>query len=471
MVWDTLFALDENLEVQPQMVDSYTVSDDGLTYTFTLREGLSWHDGEPVRAADCVASIRRWGARDGMGQKLMSFTGSLEAVDERTFTLTLSEPYGLVLESLGKISSNVPFMMPERLANTDPFEQIGEIIGSGPFRFVEAEWQPGHRVVYERFEGYVPRGEPASFAAGGKVVNVDRVEWHYMPDHATAVSALGLGEVDLYEQPPVDLLPLLEGNPDVVIDLIDPIGTQGVLRPNFLHPPFDHPKAREALLYLVDQEDYMRAIIGNPEYYLDFCPAFFMCGAPHEASVGGELLRGKDIERARQLMEEAGYNGELVLILDPTDTPLAHGGALVTAQNLREIGVNVRLEAMDWATMTSRRAVKSPPDEGGWSIFHSWWLGVDQLSPISNISISGGGEEGAWFGWPSDERIEELRDQWAQTTDPEERARITEELQARLYEFVPYVPFGQFFQPTAYRTNLQGVIESPVPFFWNISKE
>lgn len=470
LVWDTLFALDENLEVQPQMVDTYAVSDDGTTYTFTLRAGMTFHDGAPVTAADAVASIRRWGARDGMGQKLMDFTESLEAEDELTFTLELTEPYGLVLESLGKISSNVPFIMPKRLAETDPHTQIEEIIGSGPFRFVEEEWQPGNLVVYERFEDYVPREEPASYAAGGKVAKVDRVEWHYIPDHSTAIQALRAGEVDYYEEPPVDLISRLTDEPGINVEIIDPLGTQGVIRPNFLHPPFDDKRARQALMLAVQQADYMYAIMGDPEYFEEFCGAYFMCGGPFETEVGSEPLREKDLERARELLEASGYDGREVLILDPTDTPVAHGEATVTAQALREIGMNVRLVAMDWATMTSRRAIKDPPAEGGWNIFPTWWLAVDQLNPITNISVSAAGDR-AWFGWPENARIEALRDEFAQAEGLEAQRAIVEELQQELYDFVPYIPTGQYYQPTAYRDNVTGVLETPVPFFWNIEVE
>ena len=467
LVWDTLFALDENLEVQPQMVNTYEISDDRLTYTFTLREGMTFHDGQPVTAEDAVASLERWGARDGMGQKLMDFTESLEVEDELTFTLQLSEPYGLVLQSLGKISSNVPFIMPKRLAETDPNTQVEEVIGSGPFRFVREEWQPGNRVVYERFEDYVPRDEPASYAAGGKVAKVDRVEWHYIPDSATATQALLAGEVDYYEEPPVDLLPMLTADPGIVVETVDPLGTQGVVRFNALHPPFDNKPARQAVLHAVQQSDYMYSIIGDPKYFQEFCGAFFMCGGPYETNVGSEPLREKDLDKARQLLQDSGYDGREVLILDPTDTPVAHGEALVTAQALREIGMNVRLVSMDWATMTSRRAVRDAPEDGGWNIFPTWWLAVDQLNPISNISVSAAGDR-AWFGWPENERIEELRDAFAQETDLEKQRQIVEELQQELYDFVPYIPTGQYYQPTAYRDNVTGVLKAPVPFFWNI---
>ncbi|MDP6239432.1 MAG: ABC transporter substrate-binding protein, partial [Alphaproteobacteria bacterium] len=313
MVYDTLFALDENLEVQPQMVDSWSVSDDSLTWAFTLRDELLWHDGTPVTAADCVASIKRWGARDGMGQKLMDATAELRVVDDSTFELVLSAPYGLVLESLGKISSNVPFMMPERLAATDPFEQVPEIIGSGPFLFVAEEWVPGAKVVYVLNQAYVPRTEAPSFAAGGKVVKVDRVEWHYIPDAATAMNALMAGEIDYFELPPHDLLPIMEAAPGVLVENLDPLGQQGWLRMNHLHPPFDDVRIRQAVLWLVDQSLYMNAAVGDSRYW-QTCPAIFACGTPLESDVAAEALMSQDLDKARALITEAGYDGTPVVI-------------------------------------------------------------------------------------------------------------------------------------------------------------
>ena len=470
MVYDTLFALDENLKPQPQMVESYEVSEDSLTYSFTLRPGLKWHDGTAVTAADCVASIRRWGKRDGMGQKLLDLTASLEAVDARSFTLKLKKPYGLVLESLGKISSNVPFMMPKRLAETDAFEQVTEIVGSGPFKFVKEEWVPGAKVVYVKNEDYVPRSEPASFASGGKVVRVDRVEWLYMPDAATAMNALLLGEVDYWEVPQIDLLSVLKEDPHIKVEVKDPLGTQGWLRPNHLNPPFDNPKARRALLHMVKQATYMQAIVGDPELWTE-CPAYFMCGTPLESDIGAEALVNQDLDAAKRLMAEAGYKGERVVLMDPVDVPIGHGASLVTAQLLRQIGVNVEVQAMDWSTLTSRRAEKKSVEDGGWSIFHTWVIGADVASPVANIGISGGCVERAWFGWPCDAKIEELRDSYGLETDPVKQKRIAEALQTRAYEVVPYVNYGQWFQPVAFRDSLEGVLISPVPFFWNISKK
>ncbi len=469
MVYDTLFAMDADLKPQPQMVDSYTVSADGLTYSFKLRDGLAWHDGAPVTAADCVASIQRWGKRDGMGQKLMDFTAKLEATDDRTITLTLKEPYALVLESLGKISSNVPFMMPKRLAETDAFEQVSEVIGSGPFKFVKEEWVPGSKVVYVKNEAYAPRSEPASFAAGGKIAKVDRVEWIYIPDPGTVLNALQNDEVDYWEVPQIDLLAALRDDPNIKVEVKDPLGTQGWLRPNHLHPPFDNPKARQALLHVVKQADYMRSVVGDPDLWME-CPAYFMCGTPLESDVGSEALMGQDFEAAKKLLAEAGYKGETIVLMDPTDVPVLHGASLVTAQLLRQAGMKVEVQAMDWSTLTSRRAEKKPVAEGGWNIFHTWSIGADVASPIANIGISGGCVERAWFGWPCDEKLEALRDQFGRETDPVKQKQIGEALQVRAYEVVPYVNYGQWFQPIAFRNTLDGVLISPVPFFWNIGK-
>ena len=470
MVFDTLFASDENLEIQPQMVDSWEVSDDQLIYTFKLRDGLMWHDGAPVKAEDCVASIERWAKRDGMGQKLMDFTDSINVIDDNSFSLVLKEPYGLVLDSLGKISSNVPFMMPKRLAETDAFEQVSEIIGSGPFKFVKDEWVPGSKIVYEKNEDYVPRSEPASGAAGGKVVKVDRVEWVYIPDPATTMNALVNGEVDLWETPAVDMVPILKTNADINIEVRDPLGTQGWLRPNHLHPPFDNPKARQALLHAVNQEVYLQALVGDPALY-KVCAAYFVCGTPNESKVGTEALDNVDLDMAKKLLAEAGYNGEKIIMMHPTDLPVLNSATLVTAQVLRDIGMNLEVQAMDWSTLTSRRAETKSPADGGWNIFHTYSTGADVTSPIANVGISGGGVEKAWFGWPTDEKTEALRDGYARAVAADEKSEIIEELQARLFETVPYVNFGQWFQPMAWRSNLDGVLVSPVPFFWNIDKQ
>src|SRR5262249_43296285 len=285
MVYDTLFAIDENFAVKPQMVDKWEVSRDGLTYTFTLRDGLKFHDGQPVKSADCIASIDRWSKRDALGQKLADLTESWTAVNDTTFTLKLKKPFALTLDALAKPSSNVPFIMPERVAKTDAFTQITESIGSGPFKMVKAEWVPGNKVVFVKNPDYVPRKEPPSWSSGGKVVKVDRVEWIYIPDSATAAAALNAGEVDWWQQVPPDLVPLLTRNKDIKVENTDPLGSMGMIRFNQLHPPFDNPKMRQALLYLVNQQDYALAIAGS-EKQGKRCPSFFTCGSLGESKVG-----------------------------------------------------------------------------------------------------------------------------------------------------------------------------------------
>jgi peptide/nickel transport system substrate-binding protein len=470
MVYDTLFALDANFVPQPQMVDSYTISPDQLKYSFTLRPGQKWHDGAPVRAADCVASLKRWEKRDPQGQKLADFTASMDAVDDKTFTITLKEPFALVLDSLAKLSSNTPFMMPERIANTDAFQQITDATGSGPFKFVKDEWVPGNKAVYVKNTDYVPRKEPPSYAAGGKVAKVDRVEWLYVPDASTASAALAAGEVDFYEQPPVDLLPVLEKNKDIVVANIDPQGSQGVLRFNFLNPPFNNQKAREALLYLVDQSDYMRAIAGDPKNW-QACASMYACGTPMSTDAGTEIIKGKrDIAKAKALLEEAGYHGEKVVVLSATDQPIVNGQALMTAELLRQAGVNVQLDANDWGTMITRRASKEPVDKGGWNIFHTWVVAPDTATPLLNNALRANGA-GAWFGWPDDPAIEKLRDAWLRAPTLEAQKKIAADIQVEAYKFITYIPTGQFILPSAYRKNLEGVIIAPVTFLWNIEKK
>src|SRR6201995_4007976 len=288
MVYDTLLAMDSNFKIQPQMAE-YKVSDDKLTYTFTLRDGLKWHDGTPVTAEDCVASLQRWGKRDGMGQKLMDFTASLEATDAKTISLKLKEPYGLVLESIGKPSSLVPFMMPKRVAEMPTDKAITEQIGSGPFKFVASEFQPGVKAVYEKNKDYVPRKEPPSWASGGKVVKVDRVEWITMADAQTAVNALQSGDIDFMENPSWDILPVLAANKDITVEALDQLGFQTLGRMNFLLPPFDNPKVRRAALLAINQKDVLDALVGNPQYYR-LCGAIFMCDTPLDTEGGADPL-------------------------------------------------------------------------------------------------------------------------------------------------------------------------------------
>ncbi len=468
MIYDTLFAMDEDFKPQPQMVDTWTVSDDAMVWTFTLRDGLMFHDGAPVTSADVVASLQRWGQRDGMGQQLFKNMASLEAQDDKTFVMTLSSPFGLVLESIGKISSNVPFIMPARIAATDPFEQITEYIGSGPFVFQEDEWVPGSRVVYTKFEEYVPRDEPVSAASGGKIAKVDRVVWQYFPDNTTAMNALMAGEVDFFEQPAPDLAPILESNPDVTVEVNDPLGNIGFARFNHLLPPFDDVDVRRAAMMAMKQEDYLAAAIGNPQFWKT-CYSVFPCGTPLANDAGSDVMATGDIDAAKAALEATGYDGTEVMIMQPTDIPVLSAFSLVTAEKLRNAGFNVKLEAMDWATLTSRRASREPVDAGGWNIFHTWWIGADVIDPMA-IAFSGDPDAG-WFGWPTDPALEEARAAFAVANSADDKLEFATAAQERLWTIGASGQLGQFFVPVAYRNNVEGLIKSPVQFFWNMSVE
>jgi peptide/nickel transport system substrate-binding protein len=470
MVYDTLLATDSHFKIRPQMAD-WKVSDDKLTYTFTLRDGLKWHDGTPVTAEDCVASLKRWGKNDGMGQKLMDFTASIEATDAKTITLKLKEPYGLVLESIAKPSSLVPFMMPKRLAETPAGQQIPEQIGSGPFKFVKSEFQPGVKAVYEKNTDYVPRNEPADWTAGGKVVKVDRVEWITMPDAQTAVNALQSGDIDFMEVPPYELLPTLSSNPDLKIETLNKFGFQTLGRMNFLYPPFDNVKVRRAAFLALNQKDILDALIGYPEYY-KICGAVFACGTPLASDVGAEsLIKGNGMAEAKKELAASGYDGTPVVIMAPGDVVTLKAQPVVAAQLLREAGFKVDLQATDWQTVVARRASQKPPKEGGWNMFFTNWVAADIMNPVGNVSVGGRGKAGGWFGWAEDPKMEQLRDAFSRTSSPEEQKKLAAEIQQENYDQVIYIPLGQFTQPSAWRKSLTGVLDGPAtPIFWNIDK-
>ncbi|HZD26684.1 MAG TPA: ABC transporter substrate-binding protein, partial [Alphaproteobacteria bacterium] len=468
-IYDTLFSMDSDLAIKPQMVDTYTISDDKLTYTFKLRDGLRWHDGAPVTSEDIVASIKRWGSKDSFGQQLMEFTDKLEEVDPKTVRLTLKKPYGLVLQALGKPSSNVPFMMPKRIAETPSNEQIKEYVGSGPFVFKQDEWKPGDKTVYEKFQDYKPRSEPASWLAGGKDVKVDRVEWIAMPDHQTAVNALIAGEIDYMEAPPHDLLPLLEPEEDVTVKILNPLGNQYMFRMNWLYPPFDNVKIRRAALMALDQKDLLQAVIGNPKYY-KVCPAMFFCGTPL-ATDKGDLMVKSDIEGAKKLLKEAGYDGTPVVLMHSTDLNVLTNLAPVAKSLLQRAGFKVDMQDMDWQTLVSRRAKKDPPSKGGWNAFFTSWQALDVLNPIMAAGFAANCDK-AWFGWPCDKKMEELREAFATATDPEKQKQLAEQIQVRAMEIGTHGHGGQWYSPVAWRKDrLDDVLDSPIPVFWNMARK
>ncbi|HTR88372.1 MAG TPA: ABC transporter substrate-binding protein [Reyranella sp.] len=471
MVWDTLFAMDDKFEVKPQMVDKWSVSDDKLTWTFTLRDGLEWTNGTPVTADDCIASIKRWAARDSMGQKMMGSVAGFEAVDAKTFKMKMKEPYGLVLQSLGKPSSNVPFMMPKKTAETPPDVQIKveDVIGSGPFIFVAKEWKPGEKIVFLKNPKYKPRSEPASGLAGGKVVHLDRVEWLAMPEAQTQVAALQNGEIDYLESPALDLLPLLAKDKNIKLFDGNPLGNQYAFRFNTLFKPFDNPKIRHAVMVAFGQEEFLKATIGDPKYY-KVCKSPFICGTPLASEEGMKDVLNQDAAKAKELLKEAGYDGTPVVLMQSTDLPVLTNLAPVAKAQMEAAGMKVEMQSMDWQTLVGRRAKKDPPDKGGWNAFLTSWVAADILNPVMAGFFNASCDK-AMFGWPCDETIEKLRDAFSKETDPAKQKQIVIELQKRWVEAPTHINVGQWYQPSAMRTNIDGALVAPVPVFWNITKK
>lgn len=466
LIWDTLFAVDSNFVVHPQMVGDYSISEDQTVYTLNLREGLKWSDGTPVTAADCVASLKRWMAKDSLGKLLEERLSSLEATDEDTITLTLKEPWGLTLDVLGKPGAYVPFMMPERLASTDPNTAITGYIGSGPFMMKVDEWVPGSKVVYVKNPYYVPRSEPADLLAGGKVAHFDRIERITFPDDVSAINALLTGDIDYMQGVPPDLIPLLEGNEHIKVYTRDPLGQSLQIVLNHTQKPFDDVRVRKAVQLAISPEEEMRAFFGERTDRFQVCAAVFFCNTPLESDAGVEPVLKKDTAAAKALLQEAGYNGEPILVIHETDAQAGDVFATVIVQSLREAGFVVDDFITDTAGKFSRRANKGTVAEGGWHIFHTGWGGIDQMNPLTNVFAVGACGDG-WFGWVCDEQIQSLRNDYLNASTQEERVAVAEALQARMHEVVAFIPAGQYFETVAVNTAIEGLQDGPVYTYWN----
>ena len=469
MIYDTLFALDAKNEVKPQMVDKVDISADKLTYTMTLRDGLLWHDGQPVTAADCVQSLKRWSAKDSLGQKVFTgFVSEMTAPNDKTIVIKLKEPTGLLLFALAKPSSNVPFMMPKRIAETEPGKQISEFIGSGPFVLKRDEWKPGDKIVFTKFDKYKPRPEPASGFSGGKVVKVDRVEWLAIADAQQAINALSAGEIDYMEQPPHDLLPLVKGDSNLKIVVNSGVG-QFTFRPNSLVPPFNNPKIKQALWYALNQEDFLKATVGDPAYY-KVCKSFYPCGTPLATTAGMDGLLTGNSKKAQELLKEAGYDGTPIVLMASTDLPILTNLGPVAKQLLERAGFKVDMQSMDWQTLVARRNKKDMPNAGGWNAFDTAWVGADILNPVLMAYMNAACDK-ALFGWPCDEKIEKLRTEFMKAPDAAAQKKIAEEAQLAAIAYTTHIPLGEYSAPMAVRKNVDGIIDAPVPVFWNITKK
>ena len=467
MIWDTLYGQDSTGIPSPQMAAGHEVSDDRLTWRFTLRELLTFHDNTPVHAHDCVASILRWARRRPLGQAMLARLHEIRALDDHRFEIRLRRPFSFVLEALG---TDTCFIMPERIARADPSTPVREYIGSGPFRFLRHEWAPGSKAAYARWEKYVPAEGRPDFTSGAKLANFDRIEWIILPDPATAAAALQQGIVDWVQLPLLDLLPVLRDAPGVQVAVNDSIGVIPILALNHLHPPFDNPLLRRALLPALTQKSFVEAAIGN-ESELGHVPmGVFTPGLPMASDAGMEVFTDpRDPLLTRRLVTESGYNGEKVLLMSPSDTPAVQSLCQVARDLFEQAGLNVEYASMDWATLLRRRASREPADQGGWNAFCTTYEGLALATPASHAPLRGNGLEG-WFGWPTSPRIEGLREAWFAAPDLALQRAICAQMQLLAWQEVPYIPLGQWFNPTAFRGDLIDVVKAPFPIFWGVRR-
>lgn len=464
LVYDTLFALDENLEPQPQMVSEWTVSEDRLTWSFTLRDGQTWHDGTPVTAEDCVASLLRWGARDAQGWLLMSNMEEIRAVSEETFTIKLRAPYPRMLRDLAKSSLNVPFMMPRRIAEKSAFAPISDATGSGPYRFIAEDWEPGKLAAYERFEGYVPRSGPASFAAGGKVAHFDRIELVGFTRPRAALEALTDGDVQFVETPSMLDLSMIEQGDDTETKVFDPTGNYGVAIFNHQMPPFNDPAIRRAVLIAMSQPEYMAAAIGDKAYW-SRCLSIYPCHTMYSDLITASYYMSGDIDLARKALNEAGYTGTPVVIIDPVDSAVISSFSKLSVALLRKMGMNVIHRELTWRELRDAVGVRTGQPGEVWSMFHTWWTANDLADPM-HILFAGDPDVG-WVGWPDDPEIEKLRAAFILSEDDQTRKDIATQIQDRIVQGGNFAVLGQFVQPVALRTSLGG-LQGPFPLYYNL---
>jgi len=472
-IYDVLFAEGDKFDPKPQMAESWSKSADGLTWSFKLRPNLKFHDGSPVTAKDVVPSLKRWGVKIIGAQIMFSRIADIVATGTDTFEIRFKEAFGPVLEVLSN-SGNAAFIMREKEATTDPNTAITETIGSGPFTFVKEEWVPGSKVVYKKNAAYVPRAEAPDGYGGGKVVKVDRLEWMYIPDPATGVQALGAGEVDVMEYFPADLEPMVKSNPQVATRVINKLGNQLVWRPNHLVPPFNNPKVRQVLLYALDQKAFLDVIAGGADLQKP-CWSPYVCGSPLETQAGlGDWAKpGNHKEKAKQLLKESGYKNEPVVILSASDNKVVTEMALITDQALKEVGFNTRLDIMDWSTLLVRRQTREAPEtnRAGWNVIFSYAAGNFMGNPITNTTAPTPCDGKNWFGWPCDEQLEKIRQEFLTISTDAQRKDWIDRFQTRFYEVVPYLPVGQYLAKIGYRKNVENILDLPRMVYWNLEKK
>lgn len=468
LLWDTLFAMDANFEVKPQMVDTFTTSADGKTYDFTLRSGLVFHDGAPVTSADVIASVNRWMGKDSLGQEIGKRLDKIEATGTTSFRIVLKEPFAQLLNGLGRMTAYPLFIMPERIAKTPIGEKLPALIGSGPFKLVE--WQPGVKFVVEKFAGYVPRSEPASNLAGGKIAKVDRIERITIPDDTSAVNALLAKEIDFVTEVPYDQIPLLEADPELTVSSKPLLGKSVQIVLNHTQPPLDNIKVRQAVQLALNQQDFMVTLLGERKELYKLCGAIFMCDAPYETDVNSDRYMKSDADKAKALLQEAGYDGTPITFLHPTDQQFQRDMGTVLVQALRKAGLAVDDRQIDLATMFSRRNNKGTPAEGGWNMFLTAFGGDAMMDPLTNPYVTGACEK-AFVGWPCDPELQARWNAFLLADSQPARKDAAVKIQERANEIVTFIPMGQYYGVSAWNKSVDGMIKSPLHLYWNVEKK
>ena len=467
MVYDTLYGQDDAYIARPQMVQGHRTEDDGRIWTLTLRDGLRFHDGTPVLARDVVASLRRWGRIDAFGQTLLARTDELSAPTDRDVVFRLRSPFPLLPDALGKSTAYLPAIMPARIAEAAGTKLVTEVIGSGPFRYVKDERIDGIRTVYAKFENYLPRQGHPEYTSGPKIAYLDRVEWQTIPDESTAAAALRTAQVEWVERPLIDLLPSLRRDGGITLDIVDKTGYMPIIRFNHLHPPFDNPAIRRAMLGAIWQEDIMSAVAGADRSLWQDGVGVFCPESPMASDAGIEVLKTPpDYARVKRNLQAAGYHDEKVVFISSSNNPAGGAVRSVATDQFKRAGLNVEVSETDFGTWLQRRNNKGTPNEGGWNCTTTFLPGQDLWDPAVHLAIRGNGDQ-AWSGWPTSPRLETLRNAWFDAPDLPARQAIGQAIQRQVWIDVPYIPGGRWRHPTAYRTGITGILRG-MPLFHNV---
>ncbi len=452
-IYEPLFTWDEDFQVTPELAESHEVSDDGMTNSITLRDGITFHNGDDLTADDVVASIERWGGISGLGGSLLENVDDIEVVDDLTIEFHMTEPYGAFAVALGRQNQGCA-IYPESVIDASDDTDLDEYIGTGPYRFVE--WVSDQHIHLERYDDYVSRDEPTSGYAGMKNQYVDEFFLRPVPDEASRIAGIQAGDYDYLESVVPDNFETLDNDENVVAEVM---GTSGwaVFVLNTEEGPCTDWNIRKAIQAAVDCEPLMQAGYGEGFYELD--PGIMHQETVWNSQVGAELYDLADPDLAAEYLEDADYDGTPIRLMTTQEYAHQYNQAAVLEQQLTDAGFEVELEVFDWATLTERRN-----NPGDWDIFTtSFSFRVD---PIQLPMLQGT----SWPGWWSGEEKEELTDRLERETEFEDRFEVLEQIQELFYEDAPQVKVGDSLEVSARSPRVQN-FTTPTqlqPSFWNI---